>query len=88
VTQGHSGRGLRQPICTGCDGRTLLDEGTVVGHKIMGAFDEVGEAAQSTKDGDRVVSGRKRVSFWCGRSDFIRPLVLCPGKPKNDIISQ
>lgn len=36
-------------ICTGCDGRTLLGEGTVVGHKIMGVFDEVREAAQSVR---------------------------------------
>jgi hypothetical protein len=54
----------------------------------MGAFDEVGEAAQSIQDGDHVVSGMKRISFWCVRSDFIRPLILCRGKPKDDIINQ
>jgi len=37
------------------DGRTPLDEGTVVGHEIMGVIEEVGEAATSIKKGDRVV---------------------------------
>src|SRR5262252_662011 len=37
------------------DGRTPLDEGTVVGHEIMGVIDEVGEAVSSIKEGDRVV---------------------------------
>lgn len=37
------------------DGRTPLDEGTVVGHEIMGVIDEVGEAVSSIKKGDRVV---------------------------------
>ncbi len=37
------------------DGRTPLEEGTVVGHEIMGVIEEVGEAVQSIKRGDRVV---------------------------------
>ena len=37
------------------DGRTPLKEGTVVGHEIMGVIQEVGEAVQSIKKGDRVV---------------------------------
>ncbi len=37
------------------DGRTPLEKGTVVGHEIMGVIDEVGEAVQSIKKGDRVV---------------------------------
>jgi glutathione-independent formaldehyde dehydrogenase len=37
------------------DGRTPLDKGTVVGHEIMGVIDEVGEAVESIKPGDRVV---------------------------------
>jgi len=37
------------------DGRTPLEEGTVVGHEIMGVIDEVGEAVHSIKKGDRVV---------------------------------
>ncbi len=36
-------------------GRTLLEEGTVVGHEIMGVIEEVGEAVSSIKKGDRVV---------------------------------
>ncbi len=37
------------------DGRTPLDSGTVVGHEIMGVIEEVGEAVESIKKGDRVV---------------------------------
>lgn len=37
------------------DGRTPLEEGTVVGHEIMGVIESVGEAVQSIKKGDRVV---------------------------------
>jgi glutathione-independent formaldehyde dehydrogenase len=37
------------------DGRTPLEEGTVVGHEIMGVIDQVGEAVTSIKKGDRVV---------------------------------
>ena len=37
------------------DGRTPLDEDTVVGHEIMGVIESVGEAVQSIKKGDRVV---------------------------------
>ena len=37
------------------DGRAPLEEGTVVGHEIMGVIDEVGEAVHSIKKGDRVV---------------------------------
>jgi len=37
------------------DGRTPLKEGTIVGHEIMGVIDQVGEAVQSIKKGDRVV---------------------------------
>lgn len=37
------------------DGRTPLEKGTVVGHEIMGVIDEVGEAVESIKKGDRVV---------------------------------
>jgi glutathione-independent formaldehyde dehydrogenase len=37
------------------DGRTPLKKGTVVGHEIMGVIDELGEAVESIKKGDRVV---------------------------------
>lgn len=37
------------------DGRTPLKKGTVIGHEIMGIVDQVGEAVQSIKKGDRVV---------------------------------
>lgn len=37
------------------DGRTPLEEGTVVGHEIMGVIEQVGQAVQSIKVGDRVV---------------------------------
>jgi glutathione-independent formaldehyde dehydrogenase len=37
------------------DGRTPLKKGTVVGHEIMGVIEEVGEAVQSIRKGDRVV---------------------------------
>jgi glutathione-independent formaldehyde dehydrogenase len=37
------------------DGRTPLDKGTIVGHEIMGVIDQVGEAVESIKEGDRVV---------------------------------
>jgi len=37
------------------DGRTPLDSGTVVGHEIMGVIEEVGNAVESIKKGDRVV---------------------------------
>jgi glutathione-independent formaldehyde dehydrogenase len=42
------------------DGRTPLDKGTVVGHEIMGVIEEVGEAVESIKPGDRVVLPFKR----------------------------
>src|SRR5579862_2464864 len=37
------------------DGRTPLEEGTVVGHEIMGVIEEVGDAVQSIRKGDRIV---------------------------------
>lgn len=37
------------------DGRTDAEEGTVLGHEIMGVIDEVGEAVSSVNMGDRVV---------------------------------
>lgn len=37
------------------DGRTPLKKDTVVGHEIMGVIEEVGEAVQSIRTGDRVV---------------------------------
>ena len=37
------------------DGRTPLKKGTVIGHEIMGVVDQVGDAVQSIKKGDRVV---------------------------------
>lgn len=37
------------------DGRTPLEEGTVVGHEIMGVIEETGEAVRSIQKGDRVV---------------------------------
>ncbi len=37
------------------DGRTPLKKGTVIGHEIMGVVDEVGDACESIKVGDRVV---------------------------------
>lgn len=37
------------------DGRTPLERGTVVGHEIMGVIEDVGDAVNSIKKGDRVV---------------------------------
>ncbi|HVS79070.1 MAG TPA: glutathione-independent formaldehyde dehydrogenase [Candidatus Saccharimonadales bacterium] len=37
------------------DGRTTVDEGTVLGHEIMGVIEEVGDAVSQLKPGDRVV---------------------------------
>ena len=37
------------------EGRTPLDSGTVVGHEIMGVIEEIGDAVQNIKKGDRVV---------------------------------
>ncbi len=37
------------------EGRTSLKKGTVVGHEIMGVIEQVGDAVQSIKVGDRVV---------------------------------
>ncbi len=37
------------------DGRTTVDKGTVLGHEIMGVIEEVGDAVQQLKVGDRVV---------------------------------
>jgi len=37
------------------DGRTALEQGTVVGHEIMGVIAEVGSAVRSLSKGDRVV---------------------------------
>ncbi|HEY1462836.1 MAG TPA: glutathione-independent formaldehyde dehydrogenase [Terriglobales bacterium] len=37
------------------DGRTPLEEGTVVGHEIMGVIEETGDAVASIQKGDRVV---------------------------------
>jgi glutathione-independent formaldehyde dehydrogenase len=37
------------------EGRTGADEGTILGHEIMGIIEEVGDAVQQLKVGDRVV---------------------------------
>ncbi len=37
------------------DGRTNVDKGTVLGHEIMGVIEEIGDAVQQIKKGDRVV---------------------------------
>jgi glutathione-independent formaldehyde dehydrogenase len=66
------------------DGRTPLKEGTVVGHEIMGVIDEVGEAVQSIKKGDRVVlpfNVACGYCFNCNRGHTEACLVMNPDEP-------
>jgi glutathione-independent formaldehyde dehydrogenase len=66
------------------DGRTPLKKGTVVGHEIMGVIDEVGEAVQSIKKGDRVVlpfNVACGYCFNCHRGHTEACLVLNPEAP-------
>ena len=66
------------------DGRTPLEKGTVVGHEIMGVIDEVGEAVQSIKKGDRVVLPFNIACgfcFNCGRGHTESCLTMNPEAP-------
>src|SRR5580692_7440653 len=66
------------------DGRTPLQEGAVVGHEIMGVIDEVGEAVQSIKKGDRVVlpfNVACGYCFNCNRGHTEACLVMNPDEP-------
>jgi len=66
------------------DGRTPLKEGTIVGHEIMGVIEEVGEAVQSIKKGDRVVlpfNVACGFCFNCVRGHTEACLVMNPEEP-------
>jgi glutathione-independent formaldehyde dehydrogenase len=66
------------------DGRTPLKKGTVVGHEIMGVIEEVGEAVQSIKKGDRVVLPFNiscGYCFNCHRGHTESCLVMNPEQP-------
>ncbi|MGA7220292.1 MAG: glutathione-independent formaldehyde dehydrogenase [Candidatus Sulfotelmatobacter sp.] len=66
------------------DGRTPLKKGTVVGHEIMGVIEEVGEAVQSIKKGDRVVLPLNIACgycFNCHRGHTEACLVMNPEAP-------
>jgi glutathione-independent formaldehyde dehydrogenase len=66
------------------DGRTPLEKGTVVGHEIMGVIEEVGEAVESIKKGDRVVlpfNVACGYCFNCHRGHTEACLVMNPEEP-------
>jgi glutathione-independent formaldehyde dehydrogenase len=66
------------------DGRAPLEKGTVVGHEIMGVIEEVGEAVQSLKKGDRVVLPFNIACgycFNCHRGHTESCLVMNPEEP-------
>jgi glutathione-independent formaldehyde dehydrogenase len=66
------------------DGRTPLEKGTIVGHEIMGVIDEVGEAVQSIKKGDRVVLPFNiscGTCFNCHRGHTEACLTMNPDQP-------
>ena len=66
------------------DGRTPLEKGTVVGHEVMGVIDEVGEAVQSIKKGDRAVLPFNIACgfcFNCVRGHTESCLTMNPGAP-------
>lgn len=66
------------------DGRTPLEKGTVVGHEIMGVIEEVGDAVQSIKKGDRVVLPFNIACgfcFNCHRGHTEACLVMNPEEP-------
>jgi glutathione-independent formaldehyde dehydrogenase len=66
------------------DGRTPLEKGTIVGHEIMGVIEEVGEAVQSIKKGDRVVLPFNiscGYCFNCHRGHTEACLVMNPEEP-------
>lgn len=66
------------------DGRTPLKKGTVVGHEIMGVIEEVGEAVESIKKGDRVVLPFNIACgycFNCHRGHTEACLVMNPEDP-------
>jgi glutathione-independent formaldehyde dehydrogenase len=66
------------------DGRTPLEKGTVVGHEIMGVIEEVGEAVESIKEGDRVVLPFNiscGYCFNCHRGHTEACLVMNPEQP-------
>jgi threonine dehydrogenase-like Zn-dependent dehydrogenase len=66
------------------DGRTPLEKGTVVGHEIMGVIEEVGEAVESIKKGDRVVlpfNVSCGYCFNCHRGHTEACLVMNPEQP-------
>ena len=60
------------------DGRTPLEKGTVVGHEIMGVIDEVGEAVQSIKKGDRVVLPFNIACGFCFNCGAVTPNLVLP----------
>jgi glutathione-independent formaldehyde dehydrogenase len=66
------------------DGRTALKKGTVVGHEIMGVIEEVGDAVESVKKGDRVVLPFNIACgfcFNCHRGHTEACLVMNPEDP-------
>lgn len=66
------------------DGRTPLEKGTIVGHEIMGVIEEVGDAVQSIKKGDRVVlpfNVACGYCFNCHRGHTEACLVMNPEEP-------
>ena len=62
-------RGTTSGICGNdlhmYNGRTPLDNGTVVGDEIMGVIDEVGDAVQSIKQGNRIVLPSNNACGFC-----------------------
>lgn len=66
------------------DGRTPLKEGTIVGHEIIGVIEEVGDAVQSIRKGDRVVlpfNVSCGFCFNCVRGHTEACLVMNPEEP-------
>jgi glutathione-independent formaldehyde dehydrogenase len=67
-----------------------LDEGTVVGHEIMGVIEEVGEAVESIKKGDRVVLPFNIACGYCFNCHRGHPeacLTMNPEQPHEIILA-